>query len=109
MDLNSSRFSSLIVASSVFSFWSSCFSPLSFRTTSTSSVRERFSLFVLRVFISFLNSNSFPLSMASKSVLFSCLAFSTRLFMIFSPIFRFGVFITLSRLTSSWGLFINLR
>ena len=65
MDLNSSKFSSLISDSIVFSSNKEAFIPLFSKTNSTNSVKLKLSFSTFNSSISFLNSNSLPLSIAS--------------------------------------------
>ena len=108
IDLNSSKFSSLISASSVFSSCKAFFIPVLSRTKSISSVNVT-SLAFCNSNITFLNSNSLPSVIEEKILVLYVDDMFSNLAMLFNPIPLLGVLITLNKLISSSGLWISLK
>ena len=79
------------------------------REETDNSVNDKFLLSKVNCSINFLNSNSLPLVIISYIEVFSSSALVINASIVFSPIPLFGVFITLSKLISSLGLFITLK
>jgi len=104
IDLNSSKFSSLISASSVFSSCKAFFIPVLSRTKSISSVNVTSLAFCCNSNITFLNSNSLPSVIEEKILVLYVDDMFSNLAMLFNPIPLLGVLITLNKLISSSGL-----